>query len=179
MTYWDIRTGKRKEVRVKRGKFPTLPKHFNSDWVRQQLKSRRNPSPYNGYARELFASDILAAKEGRLIHNYEERQKELLNIGEELGLRGPHVDDLLSKETKYLRELSLGKAIEDLKGMTLTVIEGDFPREVIRDEDLTMIAYNKPKPWKKSLAPEPVIFLLLALVIVGILFRARFKTREM
>ena len=91
---------------------------------------------------ELFASNLLAAKLGKLNHEYEEKQKDLLNVGEEFKLRGPEVDALIHAEMEKWKKEELGNSIEGLKDMTLTVIEGDFPREVLREQDLTMLAYK-------------------------------------
>src|SRR5207253_2638516 len=64
------------------------------DWQRQSLPQQRNPAPHNGFAKELFASDLLAVKNGRLSHPFEEDEKMLLRIGENFGLRGPEIDRL-------------------------------------------------------------------------------------
>ncbi len=57
------------------------------EWHRRGLAERRNPEPQNGAAKDLFASDILAVASGRLSLPHEEQEKELLAIGERLGLR--------------------------------------------------------------------------------------------
>src|SRR5438105_611729 len=64
------------------------------DWQRQSLPQQRNPAPHNGMAKDLFASDLLAVKNGRLSHPFEEDEKMLLRIGENFGLRGPATDKL-------------------------------------------------------------------------------------
>ena len=47
---------------------------------------QRHPEPHNGRARELFASDLLAARSGELALGFEEREKVLLRISETLDL---------------------------------------------------------------------------------------------
>ena len=132
--------GKRRELEVRGGEEPRLPKRVLA-WNRpSQWKKRRDPATVNGKALELFASDLLAARHGRLIHSFEKKEKELLNIGEELGVRGTAVDALIKLELKGLGTETIKTALEDLKGMTLTVIKGDFPREVLKKQDLTLAA---------------------------------------
>ena len=145
-TFWG--KGKRETMSVKRGeksgKLPEQPRRMLR-LNEQGWDSRRDPAPHNGKAKELFASNLLAAKLGRLSHEYEEKQKDLLNVGEEYRLRGPEVDALIHAEMAKWKKEELGDVIEGLKEMTLTVIEGDFPREVLRGNDLTFLAYALPK----------------------------------
>jgi hypothetical protein len=112
--------------------------------LRLSLTQRRNPAPHNGFAKELFASDLLAVKNGRLSHPHEEQEKMLLRIGEHFGLRGPAIDkvnlDVLNEE----REKALKESLDDLKKMTLTVVDGDFPREVVAAQNLAFAEYTMP-----------------------------------
>lgn len=114
------------------------------DWQRQSLKTQRDPELSNGIAREIFAADLLAARTGLLSHSVEEMEKELLAIGESLGLRGPELDAMHRLALETEREEMINQALTDLYGMTLTVIDGDFPREVIANQNLTFVAYNMP-----------------------------------
>jgi hypothetical protein len=164
------------------GEQPELPKEVldnfggNLDWLNQQ----RDPSKFNGLALELFASDMLAAKEDALAHHYEERHKELLNISEELGLRGPQTDEVIHHDMKVMRERALKGIAEDLKGMTLSVIEGDFPRDILRDNDLTFAAYDMPKSGDVKKGDLGNSFLIVSLLIAaGALFNlARRRTQH-
>ena len=123
-----------------------LPDHVLRQRVlnKQGWDIRRDPALRNGKAMELFASNLLAAKLGRLSHEYEEKGKDLLNVGEEFKLRGPEVDALIQAEIGKWKKEELGNVIQELKGMTMTVIEGDFPREVLKENDLTLMAYSLP-----------------------------------
>jgi len=114
------------------------------DWRRKSLQQERDPAPHNGQARELFASDLLAVKQGRLSHPYEEDEKMLLRIGEELMLRGPEIDRLNLDVLKEQRSKGIAAAIEDVKKMTMTVLDGDFPREVLGAQDLKFAEYRMP-----------------------------------
>ncbi len=114
------------------------------DWHRQALPQQRNPAPHNGFAKELFASDLLALKTGRLSHPHEEDEKMLLRIGENFGLRGPVIDKLNLAVLDAQREKALKESLDDLKKMTLTVIDGDFPREVVGAQNLTFGEYRMP-----------------------------------
>src|SRR5882724_7231149 len=114
------------------------------DWQRQGLPQQRNPAPHNGFAKELFASDLLALKNGRLSHPFEEDEKMLLRIGENFGLRGPDIDKLNLAALDKEREKAVKDALDDLKKMTLTVIDGDFPREVVGAQNLIFGEYRMP-----------------------------------
>src|SRR5881394_3019369 len=114
------------------------------DWQRQSLPQQRNPAPHSGFAKELFASDLLAVKNGRLSHPFEEDEKMLLRIGENFGLRGPEIDKLNLAALDKEREKAIKDALADLKKMTMTVIDGDFPREVVGAQNLIFGEYRMP-----------------------------------
>ena len=42
------------------------------------------------------------------------------------------------------RAAAVAEALEDLKGMTLTVFDGDFPREVLSEENLSFASFDMP-----------------------------------
>lgn len=109
---------------------------------RGRLKTERDPGPHNGLAADLFASDLLTARTGRLIHPFEEAEKELLRISERLELRGPEIDRVHAGALAREREKTLARALEDLKTMTLTVVDGDFPRDVLARENLRFAPYS-------------------------------------
>jgi hypothetical protein len=111
---------------------------------KNNLKQRRDPSPHNGAAKDLFAADLLAVKEGRLTHPHEEVEKMLLAVGERLSLRGPEIDKLNEASLKAERDETARQGLEDLKGMTLSVIDGSFPREVLASRNLTFSPYKMP-----------------------------------
>jgi hypothetical protein len=110
----------------------------------QSLPQRRNPTPHNGNAKELFASDMLAVKKDRLSHPHEEAEKMLLRIGEHFGLRGPAVDKENLAALAEQRKKATDQALADVKNMTLTVIDGDFPREVLAGQNLVFSQYKMP-----------------------------------
>jgi hypothetical protein len=114
------------------------------DWQRQSLPQQRNPAPHNGFAKELFASDLLAVKNGLLSHPFEEDEKMLLRIGENFGLRGPEIDKLNLAALDKEREKAVKDALGDVKKMTMTVIDGDFPREVVGAQNLIFGEYKMP-----------------------------------
>ena len=111
---------------------------------RALLKKERDPVPQNGLAKQLFASDLEAVKTGNMSLEQEESEKELLRIGEHFGLRGPEIDvdirSALAKSHSKTEEASLGM----LADITLTVVDGDFPREVVAKENLTFAEYSMP-----------------------------------
>jgi hypothetical protein len=114
------------------------------DWQRQSLPQQRDPVPHNGFAKELFASDLLTIKNGQLSHPFEEDEKMLLRIGENFGLRGPEIDKLNLAALDKEREKAVKDALADVKKMTMTVIDGDFPREVVGAQNLIFGEYKMP-----------------------------------
>lgn len=114
------------------------------DYQRKTLATRRDPVPKNGVAKELFASDMLAVETGELSLRHEEDEKELLRIGEHFGLRGANVDNENGLALAEQREETTAKGLDLLKQMTLTVVDGDFPREVISRDNLTFAQYKMP-----------------------------------
>lgn len=134
------------------------------EWSVQNLPQQRDPKPHNGIAAELFASDLLAAAAGTYVLPIEEEEKELLDIGERLGLRGPDIDRLHREHLAERRARVVGLALEGLEGMTLTVIDGDFPRDVLARENLRFdrfeiaAARNTPSVYDaKHLGPAPAM----------------------
>jgi hypothetical protein len=118
------------------------PGGFPGRW--SNLAQRRNPTPHNGAAKDLFAADLLAVKEGRLSHPHEEKEKMLLRIGERLGLRGPDIDKFNEKALETERQQTVDAALNDLDSMTLTVVDGNFPREVLAKQNLKFTSYRMP-----------------------------------
>ena len=100
-------------------------------------KKRRDPEPVNGVARSLIASDLLAVRHNRLNHPLEEQAKSLLAINERLGLRGQQMDNLIDKVSIELQLKNEPRPLAYLKHMTLTVIDGTFPKAVLADANLT------------------------------------------
>ena len=114
------------------------------EWQLKTLPQRRNPEPHNGHARDLFAGDLLAVKSGRLSLAHEEEEKMLLRIGERLHLRGPQIDQLNLEALRQKRRAAVQSALADLEGMTLTVVDGDFPRRVLASQNLVFSEYRMP-----------------------------------
>ena len=127
-------------LRIIGGTEKDIPKH-----QRQGLPGRRNPEPKNGIAKELFASDLLAVSTGNLSLGHEEQEKELLRIGEHFGLRGGEVDNENAQALADARKKTVKSGLKMLTDMTLTVVDGDFPREVIARENLTFANYKMPR----------------------------------
>ena len=127
-------------LRLIGGKYKDIP-----DWRKQSLPQERDPIPHNGIARDLFASDLLAVSEDQMAHPHEETEKVLLRIGERLGLRGPDIDALHDQAVATDREKIVKEVLEGLKDMTLTVIDGDFPKDVIARENVTFASFAMNK----------------------------------
>jgi hypothetical protein len=114
------------------------------EWRLKTLAEERDPAPHNGLAKDLFASDLLAVRQGRLSNPHEEAEKMLLRIGEAMQLRGPEIDELNQTALKGARDEALRVALDDLKQTTMTVIDGDFPREVLGAQNLQFAEYVMP-----------------------------------
>jgi hypothetical protein len=117
----------------------------------QGLRGQRDPRQHNGIARELFASDLAAAKTGRLALKFEDREKTLLNISERLNLRDKSLDPLYAAEVNKMRAAAVKDAIRDVRGMTLTWIRGDLPREFVAKKNLYPVRHRMKQPKKRRL----------------------------
>ena len=145
-------------LRVLGGNLEDIP-----TWRLESLPTERDPLPRSGIARDLFASDLLALSENRLVHPHEETEKTLLEIAERLGMRSPSLDALHREAIRVEREAAVAATLEQLRSMTLTVVDGDFPRDVLARENLTFGAFAMPRQendarlWDaKHLGPAPV-----------------------
>ncbi|MEK6238578.1 MAG: hypothetical protein N2C14_27990, partial [Planctomycetales bacterium] len=123
------------------------PRGGRIDWnlkPAERIKQARDPEPFNRNAKELFAADLLAVSSDNLSLPHEEGEKELLRVGERFGLRGKEIDKLNGDALATEREKTVQAAIKSLKKMTLTVVDGDFPREVLGGRNLTFAEYRMP-----------------------------------
>lgn len=110
------------------------------DWKR--LEAQRNPVPHNGAAAELFASDLLTVSSGKLSHASEEKEKALLDIGERLNLRNGSLDSYYEQELAKDRSEIKKTTLAEIKEMHLTVIDGEFDREILARENLVFEPYE-------------------------------------
>ena len=115
-----------------------------TDWHKQNLPSQRDPGPRNGVAKQLFADDLHAVLTGQMSLQHEESEKELLRIGEHFGLRGPEIDAANSLALKDDAAQTVAASLSKLDSMTLSVVDGDFPREVLARQNLTFAEYEMP-----------------------------------
>ncbi len=106
--------------------------------MRAGVRPQRDPKPHNGHAKDLFASDLLALKTGQLSLDHEEKEKELLRIGESLDIRGPEIDALHEAHLDVERDKVAQKALGSLEGYTMTVFDGAFPLDYLKAHDLTV-----------------------------------------
>lgn len=110
---------------------------------RVKVESLRDPMPYIGAAKDLFAGDLLAVREGVLALEVEEQEKDLLNISHALGLTGPEVDRLHRDALKTQRDRAIAGALGDVREMTLTVIDGPFDPNVLAKSNLRFSPYTR------------------------------------
>ncbi|MFT3839328.1 MAG: DUF2330 domain-containing protein [Myxococcaceae bacterium] len=109
-----------------------------------QVQPMRDPKPYNGHAKDLLASDLLALKTGQLSLDFEEKEKELLRIGEAFAIRGPEIDALHEAHGEIERDKAAQLALGSLEGYWLTVFDGAFPIDVLKAHDLTFSKHVMP-----------------------------------
>jgi len=128
------------------------------EFQRKTLPKRRDPVPKNGVAKDLFASDLLAVSTGELSLKHEEQEKELLRIGEHFGLRGEAADKENGMALAEARSRTTEKGLDLLKGMTLTLVDGDFPRQVIANENLTFADFRMPQNRNNTQAYDANLF---------------------
>lgn len=114
------------------------PEHLAS------VANQRDPAPHNGIARELFCADLVAARQNNTTLEFEEREKDYLNISHELGLDGEEIDTLHRQAAKVERGHDYDAALVDLLDMTLTVIDGMFDKDVLRRDNLNFASYEMP-----------------------------------
>jgi hypothetical protein len=115
---------------------------LKSMWA--SLAPRRKHANKNGFARDVFAADLLAIAHDRLANPHEEKEKELLNVAHRLGLRGDDLDRLHRETLAVDHERAADEALASLEGMVLTVIDGDFPRDLLAEHDLTFTPWTMP-----------------------------------
>ena len=120
------------------------------EWRRKSLKQERNPDPFVATARNLFASDVAAVTDNDLSLEHEEIEKQLLAVGEQLGLRGPDIDALNVAAIQEVADAATRESLVALKKMTLTVVDGDFPREVLAADNLKFDGFKMPAKRNRS-----------------------------
>lgn len=125
-------------------RFVGASQEYARKYSMESIKAQRNPAPKNGAAKELFASDIHAVVSGQLSLVHEEQEKELLSIGEYFSLRGKGIDRVNATALKKNAEKAVQAGLEQLEEMTLTVVDGDFPRDVLAKQNLTFAQYKMP-----------------------------------
>jgi Uncharacterized protein conserved in bacteria (DUF2330) len=127
-------------LRVLNGNWADIPSYAHGE-----IKARRNAEPHLGLARELFVWDLHASETGQLIHGHEVKEKQLLDISERLGLRGAEIDTVHAGELAHSRPAEPApETLAMLKDMTLTIVDGNFQREVLADANLTFASYQMP-----------------------------------
>jgi hypothetical protein len=127
------------DLTVTGGTRKQLPDH----WLRS-IAPQRDPGPYNGIARDLFATDLAASRSGQLTLDVERQEKALLAVSEELGLRGNAIDKLHRAELLEGYSAAEESALSDLQDMWLTVFDGKFSREHIAAYNLTFEPHQMP-----------------------------------
>ena len=132
-------------------------------------EAERDPARYSGIARDLIASDLLAASAarggGELSLPHEEEEKELLRISEAFGLRGAEIDAQHAAALEDLREAAVADVVGEVEGLTLSVIDGQFPVAVLAEQNLTLSGYELPAKQNvarvdplRPVAPSKVIY---------------------
>lgn len=111
----------------------------------EQFAEQRAPERFNGVARELIASDLVALEQGKLVLDFESQKTELLNISERLHLRGEEIDARHADEVEAQQSETLASALDRLDDMTLTVLDGYFDVEVLKRQNLRFEPFTMPE----------------------------------
>ena len=114
-------------------------------YQKAQLKRLRKPGRHMKHAIDLLASDAHAVRRGRLSNPIEQTEKALLEVGERLDLRGSHNDEAIAAVLARRRNMSMGNALRSIHQLTMTVIDGDFRRDVVANHNLTFLPYRMPR----------------------------------
>jgi hypothetical protein len=86
---------------------------------------------------------------------FEEEEKELLRVSEALGIRGEQIDRLHNEAIAVQRTTALEGALAALDGMTMSVMDGVFPGDVLESQNLTFAAFKLP-PSKNARRNSPI-----------------------
>jgi|GEM_PF-521109 len=121
------------------GKYSQLPRV-----QRDLLKIQRQPSSVRQAAEDLFRGDLRSAINDRLSNREEELEKNLLAISERLQLRGEAIDKMHRDVVTDQEAAESDFILKEMESMTLTVIDGDFPRETLANENLKLVGYRLP-----------------------------------
>ena len=131
-------------------------------YLKSQITNARNPKIHNGQARDLFVGDLLAAERNKLDMAFEEAAKALDKISERLGLDPESMGPLHDSVVEDMRKSHpVDAALASVLGMTLTIIDGELPRDVLRNDDVYFsnysmpISYNTPKVYDARLGEAP------------------------
>ena len=119
------------------------------DSDKEMVDGMRDPDPYLRIARDLFAADLLAARTDTLSLPFEELEKELLAVSEAFGMRGEGVDGLHSKALEEAKALAVDGALDDVREMHISVIDGVFPGNLLASQNLTFSMYEMPEDRNK------------------------------
>ena len=109
-----------------------------------QVDAQRSPDPHVEAARDLLLADLMSVATGELSLPFEEAEKELLRINEALGLRGAAIDAAVGDQVAAGRSEAIAPALADVFEVTLTVIDGTFPADVLAEDNLTFAEYRMP-----------------------------------
>jgi hypothetical protein len=108
------------------------------------IEGMRSADPYLHIARDLFAADLLAARTNTLSLPFEELEKELLAVSEAFGLRGEGLDALHAEALAEAKALAVEGALDDLREMHLSVIDGVYPGDLIASTNISFSTYEMP-----------------------------------
>jgi hypothetical protein len=147
------------------GTVEDIPSHEHN-----RITLSRDPEPWVRDARDMIAADLLAAGSGQLSLAFEEREKNLLNIGETLGLRGPEIDVMHDAVIAEERKEALEGSLDELREMSLTVVDGEFPIDTLRSDNLTFAQWLIPTRLNTAVAwtlQKPPIELWVSLPMQG------------
>ncbi|WP_372366557.1 DUF2330 domain-containing protein [Candidatus Uabimicrobium sp. HlEnr_7] len=111
-------------LRIMKGSLYDCRSRAYNTWKQTDIRS------VNGIARKLFALDVLAAKRNTLILDKEQKEKERQKQNPEYTIN----DEDIVKE-----------GLEEIHNMTMSVISGYFPRDILVQTNLRFNPYSMPE----------------------------------
>lgn len=108
------------------------------------VRRKRRPGPYNGFAKELFTSDVAAIRAGTTRLEVESQLAELEAISNELLLTPSLAASLHDGMVGAAHAQVERDGLAALREMTLTIVDGEFERDVLAKYNLAFAPFQMP-----------------------------------
>ncbi|MCR9119975.1 MAG: hypothetical protein NXI22_23815, partial [bacterium] len=99
--------------------------------------------------------DISVAESGDLLSHHELKNKAFDEINRQLGMKGSEADELVGQVAADNIAREVAVHLKKLRSYTLTIVDGEFPRDVIAKKNLTFQRYAMAKNRNNSKSYDP------------------------